>query len=71
MAAASTIFAAAHGAESGLSGVINPGSIVSSLALLCALYFGWTVLPEGTKRTADRYAESAWMAFSGLALEKR
>jgi len=47
--------------------LINPGSIVSLLSLACALYVGWFVLPSATKRVADEYAESAWMAFLHLS----
>jgi hypothetical protein len=44
-------------------GVINPGSIVGLLSFACALYAGWFLLPDGTKRVADGYAETAWMEF--------
>jgi hypothetical protein len=47
--------------------LINPGSIVSSISLLCAFYLGWFMLPTATKRVADAYAESAWMAFLHLS----
>lgn len=55
-------FALANAVRTGQS-VINPGSIVGFLSFLCALYVGWFVLPNGTKRVADGYAESAWMEF--------
>jgi len=47
--------------------LINAGSIVSALSLACALYVGWFVLPSATKRVAEEYAESAWMAFLHLS----
>jgi hypothetical protein len=47
--------------------LVNPGSIVGSISLLCAIYVGWFVLPAATKRVADAYAESAWMAFLHLS----
>jgi hypothetical protein len=71
VAAAATVFAAVYGARSGVSGgILNPASVLSCLSLLCALYFGWAILPDGTKRIADVYAESVWMAFLGSAREK-
>jgi hypothetical protein len=43
--------------------LLNPGSIVGCLSLLCAVYVGWFMLPTATKKVAEAYAESAWMAF--------
>src|SRR5260221_4343466 len=40
VALAGTVFAAAHGARSGCSGILNSGSVLCLLSVLCALYFG-------------------------------
>ncbi|MGB2592887.1 MAG: hypothetical protein WA853_00070 [Candidatus Acidiferrum sp.] len=71
VATAATLFAAVRGARPRIFGTINPGSALSLLSLTCALYFGWAVLPDGTRRIADVYAESAWMAFLGLARDAK
>jgi len=47
--------------------LLNPGSIVGCLSLLCSVYVGWFMLPNATKRVAEAYAESAWMAFLNLS----
>lgn len=47
--------------------LVNPGSIVGSISFLCAVYVGWFTLPTATKRFAEAYAESAWMAFLHLS----
>jgi hypothetical protein len=50
--------------------LINPGSIVGMLSFVCAVYVGWFLLPSGTKRVADGYAESAWMAFLRISRDE-
>jgi hypothetical protein len=47
--------------------LLNPGSIVGCLSLVCAVYVGWFMLPTATKRVAEAYAESAWMAFLNVS----
>lgn len=47
--------------------LLNPGSVVGCISLLCAVYVGWFMLPTGTKRVAEAYAESEWMAFLHLS----
>jgi hypothetical protein len=59
---AATIFAAIDGVRA-KSGIVNPASAIGCLSLICAVYFGWFILPAATKRTAESYAELAWMAF--------
>ena len=61
-------FAVANALRTG-QGVINPGSIVGLLSFACALYAGWFLLPDGTKRVADGYAETAWMEFLRISRE--
>jgi hypothetical protein len=63
---ASLGFAIANALRTGQS-VVNAGSIVGLLSLVCAVYVGWAVLPAGTKSVANEYAESAWMAFLHLS----
>ncbi len=55
-------FSAVNAVRTG-EGVINPASAVAVLSFASAVYIGWVVLPGATKRGADGYAESAWMAF--------
>jgi hypothetical protein len=43
--------------------LVNAGSVVGCISLLCAVYVGWFMLPTATKRVAEAYAESTWMAF--------
>jgi len=62
VAVAATAFAVVYGIKNG-GGPLNPASLMNCVALLCAVYIGWTVLPRSTKRVADGYAESAWLAF--------
>ncbi len=45
----------------------NPASVLNALALVCSIYVGWVVLPDATRRAAEQYAESAWMAFLRIA----
>jgi hypothetical protein len=59
-------FAVANAVRTGQS-LINPGSIVGVVSFSCAVYVGWFLLPNGTKRAADEYAESAWIAFLHLS----
>ena len=47
--------------------LVNAGSIVGCISLLCAVYIGWFMLPTATKRVAEAYAESAWMAFLNVS----
>jgi hypothetical protein len=47
--------------------LVNAGSIVGCISLLCAVYVGWFMLPTATKRVAEAYAESAWMAFLSVS----
>ncbi len=56
------VFSAANGIRTG-AGVVNPASAVAVLSFACAFYVGWFIMPDATKRVADGYAESAWMAF--------
>jgi hypothetical protein len=56
-------FSVISGTRSG-AGMINPASAIAALSLTCAVYVGWMVMPDATKRAADAYAESAWMAFA-------
>lgn len=66
IALAAIIFAAVNGIRAG-AGLFNAASIIGCLWLLLALYVGWAVLPGATRRTADSYAASAWVAFLRLA----
>lgn len=63
---AAVVFAAIHGQRTG-GGLLNPASAVALVSLFCAVYVGWFVLPEATKRVADEYAEKAWMAFLSVS----
>jgi hypothetical protein len=51
--------------------VLNAASVVGLVSLICAIYMGWCVLPAATKRSANNYAESAWMAFLHLDTSKK
>jgi hypothetical protein len=62
------VFAVLHGLRTGHT-PINPAAVMDCLSLVCAGYMGWNVLPGATKRAADQYAESAWMAFLRKAEE--
>jgi hypothetical protein len=62
VALAAAAFAVAYGAKSG-GRILNPASVMNVVALCCAIYVGWAVLPQATKRVADGYAEAAWLAF--------
>ena len=71
IAACSAIFSLFCAAGSG-GKFLNPASAIGGLSIVCSLYMGWLVLPGATKRTAEAYAESAWMAFLQVAqAEKR
>jgi len=62
VAVAATAFAMAYGVKNG-GGPLNPASLMNCVALICAVYIGWAVLPGATRRVADGYAEAAWLAF--------
>lgn len=47
--------------------LVNPGTSVGCLSLICAVYVGWFLLPTATKKVAEAYAESAWMAFLNVS----
>ena len=64
------VFAVVYGIKTG-RGPLNPASTMDFISLLGAGYLGWAVLPAATKHRADRYAESAWMAFLRLAEESK
>lgn len=66
LSVAATAFAVGNAVRSGQT-LFNPGSIVGIISLVCAIYLGWIVLPSATKRSAEAYAESAWMAFLDLS----
>jgi hypothetical protein len=68
IATAAAATAALHGIRIG-AGILNPGSIVAVLSLLCAVYFGWFVLPALTQRVANSYAEQVWIAFLEIATQ--
>lgn len=63
------LFAAIHGERTG-AGLVNPAFGVASVSFFCAVYVGWFVLPDATKRVADEYAEKAWMAFLSITKDK-
>ena len=63
------LFAAIHGARTG-AGILTPAGGVALISLFCAVYIGWFVLPDATRRVADEYAEKAWMAFLSVSNEK-
>jgi len=69
LAISATAFASAYGARTG-AGIFNPASIIALLSVACALYLGWAVLPDATKRIADGYAELAWVAFLRFSEEE-
>jgi len=69
VALAATFFAGVHGLRTN-AGFLNPATTITSLAVVCAWYIGWAVLPEATKRIADGYAELAWIAFLRLSEEE-
>ena len=62
VALAATVFAATYGARTG-TGLFNPASAITFLSFICAVCIGWVILPGLTKRIADTYAETSWMAF--------
>ena len=62
VALSATAFAAFYGVSTG-AGVLNPASGIGCVSFLCALYFGWGLLPDAVKRIGESYADSAWMSF--------
>ena len=70
IALGATVFAVVYGAKAG-AGLLNLASAMGGLSLFCAVYLVWLILPGATKRAAEAYAESAWMAFLGGAEEKK
>ena len=70
VAITSTAFAVVFALRTG-STPINPASLLNLVASVCAIYLGWAILPGATKRAAEQYAESAWMAFLRRAEESR
>lgn len=42
------------------------GVILSLIELICSIVVGWYYLPLFVKEAADRYSESAWMAFLAI-----
>lgn len=65
LGAASTIFTAWYGQRVG-AGVLNTAASIEVSFTLCAICYGWWLLPDSTKRTAEAYAEAAWVAFLDL-----
>ena len=63
LAAAATVFAIVVGIER-KAGAFNVASAIGFASFDCAVYVGWMVLPDATRRTAERYAELAWIAFA-------
>lgn len=45
------------------SGVLNAATIIGLVSMVSAIFVGWGILPAATRRSAENYAESAWMAF--------
>ncbi len=70
VALAATIFAGLYGFRTG-AGLLNPAAAIGGLSLMCAVYTGWAILPNATKRTAESYAELAWLAFLQISEEQR
>jgi hypothetical protein len=70
VALAATGVAVAYGTKTG-GGPLNPASAMNCLAFVCAAYIGWAILPSATKRVADGYAESTWLAFLRKSEESR
>jgi hypothetical protein len=66
---AALAFAVVNATRTG-QGLINPGSIIGLMSLACALYAGWFLLPNGTKRVAEGYAETAWMEFLRISRDE-
>jgi hypothetical protein len=70
VALSAAVVAAFYSAQSGAK-LLNPAVVIGFFAFACAMYIGWVVLPSTTKRIADGYAESAWMAFVQLSQEQK
>jgi hypothetical protein len=70
IAAGGGLFAALYTGGTGAN-PLNPASAIGFLSLISAVWVGWLVLPVATKRIADAYAESAWMAFLRIAEEQK
>ncbi len=62
-------FSAVYGRVLG-HGAFNPASVVGGIALFCAFYVGWMVLPRSVKRIAEMYAECAWISFLRTSAEE-
>lgn len=43
------------------------GIVLNAIEIFCSIIVGWYYLPSFVKEAADRYAESAWMAFSAIS----
>jgi hypothetical protein len=69
IALSAVIVAAIYAAETGAR-LLNPAVAIGFLSLICAIYIGWAILPDATKRISDRYAELAWMDFLQLSQER-
>jgi uncharacterized membrane protein len=69
IALAAVIFAALYAVKTGAK-LLNPAVAVGILSFICAMYMGWAILPNATKRIANRYAELAWMDFLQLSQER-
>jgi hypothetical protein len=70
VALAATVFAATYAVRTG-AGLLNPASAIGLLSFIAAVYIGWAILPDATKRIADGYAETAWMSFLRQILQLR
>jgi hypothetical protein len=70
IATGGALFAAFYAGRIGAN-PLNPASAIGLLSLISAVCIGWLVLPAATKRIADAYAESAWMAFLRIAEEEK
>jgi hypothetical protein len=70
VALAATVFAATYAVSTG-AGLQNPASAIGLLSFIAAVYIGWAILPDATKRIADGYAETAWMSFLRHILQLR
>jgi len=70
VALAATVFAATYAGSTG-AGLLNPASAIGFLSFIAAVYVGWAILPDATKRSADGNAETAWMSFLRHILQLR
>jgi hypothetical protein len=69
VALSAAAFAAVYAFKSGTT-LLNPAVTIALLAFVGAVYVEWSVLPDTTKRIADRYAELAWMDFLQISQER-